>query len=152
MSANDARSFENVTPFSLSSIWNLKFSSSITSPFLSREISFSTSSPPKRIGLRFSPFQSGLCSSGGAQRAAAEAVSPGNRGPGLGIFYTWYYVGMTAGPALAGWTRDISGSPAAPVILGAAMLICVVLLVGTLRILQVCRPIEAARPSAQSAD
>ncbi len=82
---------------------------------------------------------------------SAEAVSSDNRGPGLGIFYTWYYVGMTVGPALAGWTRDISGSTAAPIILGAAMLIGVVLLIGTLRVLQVVWPIEAASPSAQTA-
>jgi len=31
----------------------------------------------------------------------AQAVSPDNRGPGLGIFYTWYFVGMSAGPASA---------------------------------------------------
>jgi MFS family permease len=82
---------------------------------------------------------------------SAEAVSPDNRGPGLGIFYTWYYVGKTVGPALAGWTRDISGSPAAPVILGAVMLIGVVLLVGTLRILQTYWPIEVARLSEKTA-
>jgi MFS family permease len=76
---------------------------------------------------------------------SAEAVNSDNRGPGLGIFYTWYYAGMTAGPALAGWTRDISGSAAAPIILGAAMLIGAVLLVGTLRMLQAVWPIEDDR-------
>jgi predicted MFS family arabinose efflux permease len=88
---------------------------------------------------------------GALMALSAEAVSPDNRGPGLGIFYTWYYVGMTVGPALAGWTRDISGSPAAPVILGAVMLIGVVLLVGTLRILQTYWPIEVARLSEKTA-
>jgi MFS family permease len=89
---------------------------------------------------------------GALMALSAEAVSSDNRGPGLGIFYTWYYVGMTVAPALAGWTRDISGSIAAPVILGAAMLIGVVFFVGTLRILQVIWPIEAASPSAQTAN
>ena len=88
---------------------------------------------------------------GALMALSAEAVSSDNRGPGLGIFYTWYYVGMTVGPALAGWTRDISGSTAAPIILGAAMLIGVVLLVGTLRMLQAIWPIEAASSSAQTA-
>ena len=89
---------------------------------------------------------------GALMALAAEAVSSDNRGPGLGIFYTWYYVGMTVGPALAGWTRDISGSTAAPVMLGAVMLVGVVLLVGTLRVLQEIWPIEAARPPAQTAN
>jgi MFS family permease len=89
---------------------------------------------------------------GALMALTAEAVSSDNRGPGLGIFYTWYYVGMTVGPALAGWTRDISGSTAAPIILGAAMLIGVVLLVGTLRMLQAIWPIEAASSSAQKAN
>ncbi len=81
---------------------------------------------------------------GALMALSAEAVSPDNRGPGLGIFYTWYYVGMTVGPATAGWTRDISGNPATPVIFGATMLIGAVLLVGALRMLQAAWPINAA--------
>jgi predicted MFS family arabinose efflux permease len=80
----------------------------------------------------------------------AQALSADNRGPGLGIFYTWYYVGMTASPALAGWTRDFSGSAAAPLILGAGLLGGVILNVGILRLLQVTWPIETASTSAQS--
>lgn len=77
----------------------------------------------------------------------SEAVTPENRGPGLGIFYTWYYAGMGIGPGLAGWTRDLTGSPAAPLQLAAAMLAAVVLLIGLLRLLQAVWPIEpAARP------
>ena len=73
---------------------------------------------------------------------SAEAVSADNRGPGLGIFYTWFYAGMAAGPALAGWTRDASGSVAAPVLLAAAMMALVVFWVGILRVLQAVWPIE----------
>ena len=80
----------------------------------------------------------------------AQALSADNRGPGLGIFYTWYYVGMTASPALAGWTRDFSGSAAAPLILGAGLLGGVILNVGILRLLQVTWPIETASTSAPS--
>ena len=50
---------------------------------------------------------------GALMALSAEALTSENRGPGLGIFYTWYYVGMTVSPALAGWTRDASGSVAA---------------------------------------
>ena len=73
----------------------------------------------------------------------SEALTPQNRGPGLGIYYTGYYIGMTAGPVLAGWTRDASGSAAAPILLGAAMLVCVVLSVAGLRVLQRLWPITA---------
>ena len=73
---------------------------------------------------------------------SAEAVRADNRGPGLGIFYTWFYAGMAAGPALAGWTRDASGSAAAPILLAAAMMALVVFWVGILRVLQALWPIE----------
>ena len=74
----------------------------------------------------------------------AEAVSPENRGPGLGIFFTWYFVGMTVAPALAGWTRDVSGSAASHIILSAGMMAVGVLFVGVLRLMQRNWPIEGA--------
>lgn len=89
---------------------------------------------------------------GALMALSAEAVSPDSRGPGLGIFYTWYYLGMTVGPALAGWTRDMSGSTAAPLILGAAMLVGVILSVGLLRLLQVIWPIEGVAPPGRMED
>jgi predicted MFS family arabinose efflux permease len=73
---------------------------------------------------------------------SAEAVTPDNRGPGLGIFYTGYYIGMTVGPAVAGWTRDAAASTAAPVLLGAGMLVMVALCVAALRLLQALWPIR----------
>jgi len=79
---------------------------------------------------------------GAIMALSAQAITPGNRGPGLGIFYTWYYVGMTVAPALAGWVRDVSGSAAAPVILGAALLAVTILSVIILRLLQAAWPIE----------
>lgn len=78
---------------------------------------------------------------GALMSLTAQALSPDNRGPGLGIFYTWYFVGMTAGPAFAGWMRDVSGVTA-PLITGAVMLIVVVVCVATLRALQRMWPIE----------
>ena len=86
---------------------------------------------------------------GGALMAlSAEAVSADNRGPGLGIFYTWYYAGMAVGPVLAGWSRDATGSAAAPILLAAAMMIVVILSVGLLRLLQRTWPIEPTATSA----
>ena len=76
---------------------------------------------------------------------SSEAVSPDHRGPGLGIFYTGYYIGMTTCPSLAGWVRDASGSPAAPVLLAGAMLVCVIMLVVLFRVLQAVWPIANAQ-------
>jgi predicted MFS family arabinose efflux permease len=87
---------------------------------------------------------------GALMALSAQAVTPGNRGPGLGIFYTWYYVGMTVAPALAGWTRDVSGNVTAPVILGAALLAGTILSVVVLRLLQAVWPIETKGPPAGS--
>ena len=87
---------------------------------------------------------------GALMALSAQALSADNRGPGLGIFYTWYYAGMTVGPVLAGWTRDVSGSAAAPVILGATLLGGVILSVGVLRLLQATWPIETKSSPARS--
>ncbi len=89
---------------------------------------------------------------GALMALSAEAVSAENRGPGLGIFYTWYYAGMSVGPALAGWTRDVSGSAAAPILLAAAMMVLVVLSVGVLRLVQRVWPIEPDAPATTSRD
>lgn len=72
---------------------------------------------------------------------SSEALTAENRGPGLGIFFTGYYIGMTASPALAGWSRDASGNAAAPVLIGAAMMIGVIVSVAVLRLLQRTWPI-----------
>ena len=82
---------------------------------------------------------------------SAEAVTADNRGTGLGIFYTWHYAGMTAGPAVAGWAKDASGLSSAPVMLGAAMLIGAVLLVGLLRVLQRHWPVGNVEIKLQTA-
>jgi predicted MFS family arabinose efflux permease len=86
---------------------------------------------------------------GALMALSVQALSADNRGPGLGIFYTWYYAGMTVGPVLAGWTRDVSGSAAAPLILGAALSGGVILSVGVLRLLQATWSIETASTSAR---
>ena len=78
----------------------------------------------------------------------SEAVTAENRGPGLGIYYTGYYIGMTVAPPVAGWSRDATGSAAAPVLLGAVMMGCVVLSVLALRILQRAWPIAARKTPA----
>jgi MFS family permease len=51
----------------------------------------------------------------------AELLKPGARAVGMGVFYTWPYIGMAATPAVAGWLRDRTGSGDAPFLFGAAL-------------------------------
>lgn len=82
---------------------------------------------------------------GALMALSAEAVSRENRGPGLGIYYTWYYLGMTLVPGLAGGLRDWTGSAKAPVLLSAVLMVSVVFCVLLLRVLQARWPIEARK-------
>src|SRR5262249_40373128 len=53
----------------------------------------------------------------------AQALRAESRAPGMGVFYTCYSAAMAALPGLAGMARDLAGSPAAPVLVAAAMLL-----------------------------
>lgn len=52
----------------------------------------------------------------------AQALAPRSRALGMGVFFTWYYVGMAVFPPLAGLVRDLSGFFAAPLMLGCVLL------------------------------
>jgi MFS family permease len=80
---------------------------------------------------------------GGALLAlSSEAVSPANRGPGLGIFYTWYYLGMTLAPVGAGWLRDTVQHAGAPVLFAGGLLVAAVSSVLLQRCLQAFWPLQ----------
>lgn len=79
---------------------------------------------------------------GAIMSLTTETMTAEHRGPALGIFYTWYYTGMTLAPALAGWTRDVSGKVAAPLLLAAVMTALVAMAIGLLRLLQKVWTIE----------
>ena len=49
-----------------------------------------------------------------------EVTHPGNRTQALGLFYTWWYLGLAAGPAIAGWAFDLTGSADVSMLLAAA--------------------------------
>jgi MFS family permease len=51
----------------------------------------------------------------------SDALSEKNRGPGLGVFYIWYYVAMAVGPAVAGAARNTTGSTSTPLLIGAGL-------------------------------
>jgi MFS family permease len=77
----------------------------------------------------------------------AQALSPENRGPGLGIFYSWYYLAMAVGPVIAGLGRDPSSSVAVPVLIGGAMFVATTLILGMFHLAR--PPGTATGPSLQ---
>ena len=50
-----------------------------------------------------------------------------NRAVGMGIFFTVYYLGMGIFPAIAGYVRDITGDPAAPLWFAGIMIVVALL-------------------------
>src|SRR5207249_3504974 len=53
----------------------------------------------------------------------AEVLRPESRAVGMGYFYLWLYVGHGALPPVAGWVRDATGQPNAPIVFAAAMVL-----------------------------
>jgi predicted MFS family arabinose efflux permease len=53
----------------------------------------------------------------------ARVLRPEARSLGMGVYFTWYYVGMAALPGIAGWCRDRSGVAAAPLIFASSLVI-----------------------------
>lgn len=51
----------------------------------------------------------------------AQALAPPNRAIGMGLFYVWLYIGHGGLPPLAGWLRDRTDGPEAPLLLCAAL-------------------------------
>ena len=53
----------------------------------------------------------------------AQALRPQSRASGMGVFFTFYYIAMAILPGGAGLARDISGSPSAPALFAAMMML-----------------------------
>jgi predicted MFS family arabinose efflux permease len=53
----------------------------------------------------------------------AQALRPQSRASGMGVFFTFYYIAMAILPGGAGFARDISGSPSAPALFAATMML-----------------------------
>ena len=53
----------------------------------------------------------------------ARALRPESRSFGMGVYYTWYYVGMAVLPGIAGWCRDLSGFAGAPLLFASSLVI-----------------------------
>jgi len=65
-----------------------------------------------------------------------EVLRPENRAPGMGIFSTCSYAGGAVLSALAGLSRDLTQSPAAPLLFGGTMLFIAIIILGLFRAFQ----------------
>jgi MFS family permease len=73
-----------------------------------------------------------------------KAVDPERLASSLGVFYTVYYLGMAMAQPLAGVTRDLTGSPAMPLYVAAALMAATVLTLWPFRWLE-RRPVVVVR-------
>jgi predicted MFS family arabinose efflux permease len=55
-----------------------------------------------------------------------QTAPPERRAPAMGEYFTCYYVGMGVASAIAGFARDATGSPAAPIYVASGMLLAAV--------------------------
>jgi predicted MFS family arabinose efflux permease len=60
----------------------------------------------------------------------AVVLRPESRAVGMGYFYVWLYVGHGALPPIAGWVRDSTGQPNAPIVFAAGMVFMMLALYG----------------------
>jgi predicted MFS family arabinose efflux permease len=65
-----------------------------------------------------------------------EVLRPQSRGPGMGIFYTWYYVGMALLIPVAGYVRDLTGDPAKPLTFAGCLVIAAIAVLVLFRLLE----------------
>ena len=66
----------------------------------------------------------------------SEVLRPQSRGPGMGAFYTWYYVGMALLTPAAGFIRDLTGEPGAPLIFAGSLEIAAIAVLVLFRLVQ----------------
>lgn len=64
----------------------------------------------------------------------ASVLRPDHRGIGMGLFYTWMYLGHAALPPIAGWLQDIIGGATVSVYSASGLFPAVLPLVGAFRL------------------
>ena len=66
----------------------------------------------------------------------SEVLRPERRGTGMGLFYTWLYVGQAGLPPVAGWLQDMAGGSAASILFAGGLFLLTLPLFGLFRLLQ----------------
>jgi hypothetical protein len=51
----------------------------------------------------------------------------------MGVFFSYYYLGIGLFPPLAGWIRDTTGSPGAPIMFAGTLFIGALVFLGLFR-------------------
>ncbi|MCZ6558764.1 MAG: MFS transporter [SAR324 cluster bacterium] len=59
-----------------------------------------------------------------------EVLAPERRGVGLGIYFTWYYIGMAVFPPVAGAIQDATGGAGTSLLFAAALMAFTILMLG----------------------
>ncbi len=72
----------------------------------------------------------------------AEVLRPETRGPGLGIYYVWYFAGSAFLPVVGGYLKDITGTAASSVLFGVVMMMVTLILAGLFRLAQAYVPVR----------
>jgi len=78
----------------------------------------------------------GVAPAGIVMSLPGGVLKPENRALGMGVFYTWYYGLMALGPGLAGLAFDLTGSAAAPILVGAGFFAAGAAIFGAFRAVQ----------------
>jgi len=60
-----------------------------------------------------------------------------NRGVGMGVFFSYYYLGIGLFPTLAGWMRDTTVSPGSPIMFAGTLFIGALVFLGLYRLAEV---------------
>jgi predicted MFS family arabinose efflux permease len=66
----------------------------------------------------------------------AEVLQPQNRSVGMGLFWSIFYGGMMALTSLAGFSRDVTQSAAAPIVFAGLLLLIAILIFAIFRVYQ----------------
>ena len=73
---------------------------------------------------------------GAVMALSVEALQERNRSVGMGVFYAWRYAGFALMQPFAGWTADISGDAAMPVVFSAVCLVGALASLAAFRLIQ----------------
>jgi len=72
-----------------------------------------------------------------------QVLRPETRGPGLGMYYIWYFAGSTFLPVVGGYLTDVTGTAASSVLFAIAMMVATLLLAVLFRLVQASLPASA---------
>jgi len=73
---------------------------------------------------------------GAVMALSVEALAARNRSVGMGVFYAWRYGGFALLQPFAGWTADVGGDPATPVLFAALCVAAALAALAGFRLLQ----------------